>query len=491
MEKIDTILINPSALKSIYQGLSSKYSAIEPPIWAGMIAGFLQTRNISTSIIDCEGEGLTSNDVTKRIGNYDPKLIIVVVYGQQPSASTQNMHGASQVCTALKKAYPDKKIMMLGGHVSALPQRTLQEEEIDFVCQGEGPYTIEGLLQTDMKSTSQLKKVPGLWFREQNNILKGESSPLITQEKLCHDFPRIPWEMLPMKNYRAHNWHCFDDLDNRSPYASIYTSLGCPFNCSFCCINAPFGKSSFRYWDPNHIIKEFDILVTKYGVKNIKIIDEMFVLKEAHFLKLCELLIERKYDLNIWAYARIDTIKPYYLERLRKAGIRWLVLGIESKSQFVRSGLNKDRFSEDDIFKAVKMIQDAGIYVHGNYIFGLPDDDHKSMQETLDMAIELNTEMANFYSAMAYPGSALYQQAIDKGWKLPESWIGYAQHSYECLPLPTNHLSAGEVLSFRDQAWNKYFTNSSFLNLIEKTFSHNVRQHIVELSQKSINRKNN
>ena len=99
----------------------------------------------------------------------------------------------------------------------------------------------------------------------------------------------------------------------------------------------------------------------------------------------------------------------------------------------------------------------------GNYIFGLPEDDLDSMQETLDLAIELKTEFANFYSAMAYPGSPLYRQAIAHGWPLPETWSGYSQHSVDTLPLPTRHVPASEVLKFRDDAFRTYFADQSYL----------------------------
>ena len=81
----------------------------------------------------------------------------------------------------------------------------------------------------------------------------------------------------------------------------------------------------------------------------------------------------------------------------------------------------------------------------GNYIFGLPEDDADTMQATLDLAVELNCEFANFYSAMAYPGSPLYDLAVRQGVPLPAAWTGYSQHSRDCLPLPTCHVAAAEV----------------------------------------------
>lgn len=110
--------------------------------------------------------------------------------------------------------------------------------------------------------------------------------------------------------------------------------------------------------------------------------------------------------------------------KLRKAGFCWLVLGIESASKHVRDGVEKSRFGTDEIIKIVRKVQDAGIYVIGNFIFGLPDDTFESMQEILDLAIETNCEFANFYSAMAYPGSKLYN--LDK-----EKVIGIFSHTSE------------------------------------------------------------
>ena len=137
----------------------------------------------------------------------------------------------------------------------------------------------------------------------------------------------------------------------------------------------------------------------------------------------------------------------------------------------------------------VELIQNANIRVIGNYIFGLPDDDQRTMQETLDMATELNCEFANFYCAMAYPGSKLYDIAVKEGWKLPNEWHGFSQHSYEMLPLPTKHISAKEVLKFRDDAFHKYFENPDYLRMIGEKFGEKVKKHIQGMTKTRLKRK--
>jgi radical SAM superfamily enzyme YgiQ (UPF0313 family) len=242
-------------------------------------------------------------------------------------------------------------------------------------------------------------------------------------------------------------------------------------------------------WSPETVITEIDTLVQRYGVRNIKFVDEMFVLNANHVLGICDRIIERGHDLNIWAYARVDTVKDQFLDKLRAAGFRWLALGIESGSKHVRDGVEKGRFGATDILKTVRKIQDAGIHVIGNYIFGLPDDTRESMQETLELALEANCEFANFYCAMAYPGSKLYQMAIEKGWQLPDSWIGYSQHSYETQPLRTEALSSAEVLQFRDEAFRRYFSDPTYLARVQDKFGPEVVQHLGQMTKIRLKRK--
>jgi radical SAM superfamily enzyme YgiQ (UPF0313 family) len=486
-EDIDIIFVNPGNLNAVYQSLASEFSAIETPSMIALFASYMRTKQATVEIIDAPAFELSPEQVATIIAeHFNPVLIVMVVYGYQPSASTQNMPAASVTCSAIKKLSPNFKVLMTGTHPAALPELTLREEDVNFVCSGEGPETIFQVMNRLKNNDTDFSVVPNLHYFENDMVKSTPPGSLISD--LDAAMPEPALDLLPMEKYRAHNWHCFEDINNRQPYVSIHTSLGCPYRCSFCCINAPFGKSSYRMWSPDNIIKQIDVLVNDYSIKNIKIVDEMFVLNKNHVLGICERIIERGYDLNIWAYARIDTIKDEYLDSLKKAGIRWLALGIESASKHVRDGVEKGRFGTDDILKIIKKIKNADINIIGNFIFGLPDDDLGTMQETLDLAIEANCEFANFYSAMAYPGSPLYAHAKKQGWKLPDSWIGYSQHSYETLPLPTDHISAAEVLKFRDEAFTKYFSNKRYLDLVKNKFGDDVYSHIEKMLEIKLDR---
>lgn len=491
---LDLLIINPGAAHGIFGGhaiygdLGDSLIAVEPPLWCRLIAGYVRDRKYSVEIYDAEALKASPASVAAVVAQKKPRLVAIAVYGHQPSASTQQMVGASATAKEIKKLWPESKIIMLGGHVSALPERTLREEAIDFACVGEGPITITALLGKG--PSSWFYQVPGLvwWNCEdgKNRFVKiNPRAPDIPLDELHGD----AWDLLPMQLYKSHNWQVMGSMDKRIPYASVYTTLNCPFACSFCCISSPFGNRKYRMRDPNKVVAEIKFLRDVYGVKTFKIIDEMFVLNERHYNAIAAGLIEinRNDELNIWAYSRIDTVKPDNLSFLRQAGIKWLALGIESGSKYVRDGSNK-RLKNDDIVTVVRTIQDAGINVIGNYIFGLPDDDLISMQQTLDLALSLNTEFANFYSAQAYPGSPLYTQALAAGWTLPETWGGYSQHNETCRPLDTQFISGAEVLKFRDEAFTIYFSNPKYQDMVLKKFGQETLDHIKQMLRYKLKR---
>jgi len=492
----DLLLVSPASRAQVYQSLGQKLSAIEPPVWAGLMAGYVRNKGFAVEILDAEAEELTVAETARRCLELKPSLVAVVVYGHQPSASTQVMPAAGAICRALKEQDPTQKVLLVGGHVAALPERTLREEAADYVAGGEGLVTLVELLSAIKANEADLGKVSDLYYRDDGHIVPPQTrAPLV--KDLDQEMPGIAWDLLPMDKYRAHNWHCLRAVDQagelvRSPYAAVYTTLGCPYKCSFCCIHAPFKSgekelgmratvNSYRLWSPKRVVNDLEHLVEQYGVRHVKFADEMFVLNARHVQEICDLIVARGLDLNIWAYARVDTVRANMLAGLKAAGVNWLAFGIEAANARVRDDAQKG-FDQQDIGPTLRRVWDAGIYVIGNYIFGLPEDDYQTMQETLDLALELNCEFANFYCAMAYPGSKLYDMAVASGWKLPPTWAGYSQHCVDTLPLQTRYLSGSEVLRFRDQAFQTYYTSARCLDAVGRRFGPHVAHHIREMA---------
>lgn len=477
-EKIDIVLVKPGGRLKLFGKLGPSLSGFAPPVDIGLIAAFLREKGCVVRIIDADAEELTPVETAEKIAVYNPILAGIF-------AHTIRMMHAGQTVKELRLKAPQVKILLGGRHPSALPEKTLVEEKPDFVCNGEALYPLLELLKI-LKSggAGDNYKINGIWYMKNGKVVSNPPAPLI---KDLDELPLIAWDLLPMDRYRAHNWHCFDNLDERRPYAIIYTSLGCPFNCTYCCVNATYGASGIRFRSPEKVIEEIDYLVKNYGIKNIRFVDDIFTFKPERVMRICDLIIERGYDLNIWCYARVDTVNEAMLKKMKQAGIRWVCYGLEAGHERVREGVFK-KLSGDKIKKGIEMTQAAGIYIIANFVFGLPDDDLQTMRSTLDMAKEYNFEYVNFYVAMAWPGSKLYEDALKKGMKLPGNWSGYAQLSRETLPLPTKYISAAEVLRFRDYAFTEYFSNKKYLEMMNRKFGPEVVGHIKGMLKNNIER---
>ncbi len=129
------------------------------------------------------------------------------------------------------------------------------------------------------------------------------------------------------------------------------------------------------------------------------------------------------------------------------------------------------------------MSYDLGFYICANFIFGLSEDDYDSMNDILNLMLDIKAEWANIYCAMAYPSSQLYELALENNWPLPQTWDAYSQYSYNSPPLPSKYLNSGEILAFRYQAFHTYYENPCYLNKIKRIFGVRTVQHIREMTK--------
>ena len=413
LKHTDVVLVNPLSRKI------GNLSAIEPPIWAGLMADNYQQRGLSVAIIDADVERLTHPQIVERITKLRPSEIVIVVMGINPSASsTPKMTSAIRLAQSLQ--HYNIPISFAGLHPQALKHETLRVGVVDYITS-----TFSGT-------------------------------------------PNIAYSLLPMSLYKAHNWHCLGDIP-RSPYAVTYTSLNCPYNCYFCNIHSLYGDRKVRYRPLDNVIKEIVDINQCYGVRNWKIWDELFTLDKERVIELCERLIGLKFNpsLNIWAYARVGTVDTEMLALMKLAGINWLCFGFEAVSNEVRQQSGKSYSldaMEDDIYSC----QTFGINILANFIFGLPEDSEYTMRETLEWAKRRNFEFANFYCAMPYPGSQLYEDTPKE--LLPQNWEDYDQYSPNFKAMPTKYLGGEDVLKFRDKAFVEYFDRPEYFKMIQRKF---------------------
>ena len=500
--RLDALFIEPDSSGAAYQDLSKLYAAIETPTWSLLLGQSCRAKGYGVGILDQTAERLNDEQALKKIGQANPRLAVFVIYGQNPNSGTTNMIGAGRLCAELKKTHPEIKTCFVGSHTSALPREVLGLPFVDFVLLNEGVYALHNLLATDLQD--KICAVKGIGHKTGGVLVLNEPQAVVPQERMDQDLPGYAWDLLPFDKkpldlYRAHFWHAEFSHEKRTPFAAIYTSLGCRFACDFCMINivnrvdntdgvVSANSRNMRYWSPDFITKEFEKLAG-YGVETIRISDEMFFLDKRYYEPLCRNIIDRGLKFRMWSYSRVDTVRKEFLDLFRRAGIGWLALGVEAGNQMVRKEVSKGSFQDVNISEVIREVRSQCLNVISNYIFGFPDDTMETMQQTLDLALELCTEMVNMYPCQALPGSPLYNTARQLGWKLPDRPEGFAFLSYESLPLPTKNVSAAEVLRFRDNAWQRYFQHAPYLELIEKKFGYKERANIEQMRKIKLRRK--
>ncbi|MEC7488231.1 MAG: radical SAM protein [Pseudomonadota bacterium] len=499
---LDVLFVNPDSSSAAYQGLAKEYSAIEPPTWSLLLAESCRARGFSPAILDCDAERLSLAKSVKKIKNWAPKLIVFVIYGQNPNSGTTGMIGAVQLAQAIKQEDIFAPICFCGSHTQALPMEVLSYDCVDLVLLNEGVYALWNLLSSNL--SNDLETIKGIGHKVGGEPKINEAEQVVPQSRMDVDMPGYAWDLLPYKErpldlYRAHFWHADFDHNKRTPFAAIYTSLGCQFACEFCMINIvnrvdngggvdASHSRGMRFWSPDWVKREMKKLAD-LGVVTLRISDEMFFLNRKYYTPILENCIQEEFGFNMWTYSRVDSVRPAVLETFKKAGVNWLALGVEAGNQHVRQEVSKGSFQEINIREVCKTISNADINIISNYIFGFPEDNLETMQETLNLAMELNSEMANMYPCQALPGSPMYNRALREGWDLPSSYEGFAFLSYECEPLRTKYLSSRDVLSFRDRAWNTYFTNPKYLKLVEQRFGIQQRANVENMAKVPLKRK--
>ena len=445
-------MVNPPYLKKFSRPQRSpavtKSGTLYYPMWLSYATGVLEEapNKFGVELIDAPAAGLDLDQILARAKEEQPNLIVL-------DTSTPSIYNDVEVAEKLKDVLPDSRIALVGTHVSALPEQTMQmSAQLDYVVRGEYDYTILELAQNFNNSPSSIL---GLTYRVNSKIVHTPERPLIT------DLDKLPFVSKVYKRFLR-----IEDYFNPNalyPMITIISGRGCPNNCIFCVYPQTINGRQYRYRSIENVVAELEYIQSAFPeAKSVFFEDDTLTANPTRCRELADLIQQKNITIPWTANARAD-VDLETLQHLKRGGCRQLCVGFESGNQDIlnrmRKGLTIDR-AKQFMANAKKV----GILVHGCFMAGNPGETKETLQQTLQYAKELNPDTVQFYPVMVYPGTEAYQWYKDQKYLTTEDyrqWLtGEGLHNCVInIPGITNR----ELVEFCDDARRQFYLRPRYV----------------------------
>jgi anaerobic magnesium-protoporphyrin IX monomethyl ester cyclase len=397
VEKV--VLVAPPMRPEQVWGAQADMGEISPPLGLCYIAAYIREKGYDVSIIDAEVLQYDLAQTVERIIEQKPDIVGF-------TCKTLWVTSAHKVAQALKECIPDVPLVAGGHHPTALPERTLKEFPcFDVLVLGEGEVTFHELLQA-LDNSKDITDVNGLAFEVDG---KPYFTPPRARVKNLDELPVLALDLIPPieTHYPASAFYSI-----KGASFPLMTSRGCPSKCTFC-DRSVFGNR-VTFHSPQYVMAMVEYLYHKHKVGYLVISDDNFLLKRSHLYALLDAFKSSGLGLKFSCQGRVDTVDEEMVRRLKEAGCKQLIFGIESGSQLMLDRMKKG-ITIAQIKKAVDMTKKAGIVTGGFFILGFPGETEETLQETVDLVYECKFDdiVCSFYTPL--PGSEAYQGIEEYG----------------------------------------------------------------------------
>lgn len=446
------LLLNPPFLKKFSRPQRSpavtKSGTLYFPLWLAYATGALEKAGFEVDLIDAPADGYKPSHVIKRAKKFNPDLIVL-------DTSTPSIYNDVQVAGRLKDEFPQAFIVLVGTHVSALPEETLNiDKRIDAVAQYEYDHTLVDLAKT-LNKKEDIRNVTGMIFRDNGKFIH---NPNRAYTKNLDELPFVSMvykKFLTIENYFNPN--------ALYPMVTITTSRGCPFPCTFCVYPQTLMGRGSRLRSIENVVDEIEYIVEHFPqVKAVFFEDDTLTVNKKRCQELATLIIQRKIKISWTANARVG-LDYETMRTMKESGCRSLCVGFESGNQQILDNMKK-MIRLEEMGDFMICAKKAGILIHGCFMVGLPGETQKTMQETLDLAKRLTPDTVQFYPVMVYPGTEAYNWYQERGlikttdfskWITPEGLHNTV--------ISTEALSSEELVGFCDDARREFYLRPTYI----------------------------
>jgi hopanoid biosynthesis associated radical SAM protein HpnJ len=454
---LKTLFLNPPSFENFDGGAGSRWPATREiesfwyPVWLAYPAGMLE----GSRLLDAPSHHVSGAQTIEIARQYEFLVLFT---------STPGFPGDIRLATAIKAVNPKIKIAFVGPHVTVLPEKSLRDcSAIDFICRKEFDYAV-----TDFAKGKPLEEIAGASFLKDGKIVHNPDAPQIQNLDELPHVTEVYKRDLDITNYNV------PFLLN--PYVSLYTTRGCPAQCTFCLWPQTLSGHPWRKRSTDDVAREMAKAKTLWpNVKEFFFDDDTFNIQKARTIELCAKL--KPLGLT-WSCTSRVTTDYETLKAMKEAGCRLLIVGYESGDQQILKNIKKGATIE----RARDFTRDChklGLVIHGDFIMGLPGETHETINNTIAFAKELDVETIQVSVAHAYPGTELYDYAVSNGFMVGDNkMVDEGGHQLAHIQYPG--LSADEILSAVHRFYDEYYfrPKAVFRILRKAAFDSNDRKRL-------------
>jgi len=376
------------------------------PLGIGYIAAVLKEKGYDVSLLDVEPLNLTLEGLAARVRHEKPHLVGI-------SCATANFNAACEIGDAVKQV-SGAKVILGGVHATVMWKEILAQcPQFDAAAIGEGEFTLLDLCKSaNAIGQIDFSGIPGLAFRDGSKIHKNaDRSPIAPLDQL----PYPARELMDLSLYRS-QVHIYRGRKS----ASMITSRGCPFGCSFCASYQTMGRT-YRAHSPEYVLGEIEYLYKTHHVRDIAFADDEFTLNRKRTVELCNLLIESKLDIGWYCFSRVSDVDEELLALMKKAGCFGINFGVESADARVLKNIGK-KITVQEAERAITAANRLGIKTVAGYMFGNRGDTQETMDRTIDFARRVSPVIASFNVMVPFPGTRDYDLLKAEHPELEDCW---------------------------------------------------------------------
>jgi radical SAM superfamily enzyme YgiQ (UPF0313 family) len=249
----------------------------------------------------------------------------------------------------------------------------------------------------------------------------------------------------------------------KTPYAQMMTSRGCPYQCTFC-DRKVFGRI-FRARSPKNVVDEIEMLMERFGVKEVKFNDDTFNVDPKRVIGICEEMLKRNIKIPWTCRVDANNLSSDLLKIMKQAGCWQIGFGIENADPAILKAIKKS-ISPEEGKRIVQLAKKCGMTVKVSFMLGLPGETEATIRKTIDFAKTLPADILNFHIFIPFPGTELFQTISAQGALLHKHYQHYCQLNLPKdmhLPFVAEGLTEDQIRRFSSQAHRSFYLRPAYI----------------------------